>query len=101
MAATAQTPNSITAPIPLLAILVTLLLAAAGWANSLRTDVAELKSWKEQHTKQTADLLAEIRAKQASQDKQRADDFAQLTAQNALLSDKLTDIRIIIAAKIH
>lgn len=101
MAAPAQTSNTITVPLPLLAILVTLLLAAAGWANSLRTDVADLKSWKVEHVKQTADLLIEIRAKQASQDKQRADDFAQLTAQNAELSNKLTDIRLIIAAKIH
>lgn len=100
MTASATPSNALTVPIPLLAILVTLLLAGAGWANSLRTDVAELKSWKVEHTKLTADLLAEIRAKQASQDKQRADDFAQLTAQNAQLSDKLTDIRLIIAAKI-
>jgi hypothetical protein len=94
-------PNSITVPIPLLAILVTLLLAAGGWANSLRADVGELKSWKADHTKLSNDLLAEIRAKQATQDKERAEDFARLTAQNTLLSEKLTDIRLVIAAKIH
>ena len=98
---TASPPNSITLPIPLLAILVTLLIACGGWANSLRADVADLKSWKEAHTKQSADLLAEIKATQARQDKQRADDFAQLTAQNVLLAEKLTDIRSLFAAKIR
>ena len=97
--ATAPPPNSLTVPIPLLAILVTLLLACGGWANSLRADVAELKSWREQHQKQTETLLAEIRAKQASQDKQRADDFAQLTAQNATLLETLTQVRIQQAAQ--
>jgi hypothetical protein len=99
MAAPATPPNSITVPIPLLAILVTLILACGGWANSLRTDVADLRSWKEQHTRQAADQLADIKAKLEKQDKQRADDFAQLTAQNVALMETLTTVRIQLASK--
>ena len=92
--ATTPPSNSITVPLPLLAILVTLLVACGGWANSLRSDVAELKSWRVEHTKLSADLLAEIKAREAATDKQRADDFAQLTAQNAVLQETLTSVRI-------
>jgi hypothetical protein len=99
MAANATPPNSITLPIPLLGILITLLLGGAGWATSLRSDVVKLTEWKEQHTKMSTDLMGEIRAKQAQQDKQRADDFAQLTAQNVALMETLTTVRIQLASK--
>ena len=91
--------NTTTISTPLLAILVSLLLACAGWANSLRQDVSELKSWKEAHQKQTVERLAEIRGRDAELAKQQSDNAASFLAQTSAINETLTAVRIEQAAR--
>jgi hypothetical protein len=86
--------NSITLPWPLVAIMVTLLIACGSWANSLRGDVADLKSWKVEHTKQAADNLAEIKAGMRQTNDLVTATAAASTKQNAELQETLTTLRI-------
>ena len=91
--------NSITMPIPLLGVLLTLILALAGWGNSIRTDVVDLKAWKESHTREVSEnkaAIAEhfksietaIQVKADKDDKWRAD-----------IQETLTQIRIAVGAR--
>ena len=93
--------NSITLPWPFVAILVTLLIACGTWASSLRTDVADLKSWKVEHTKQAADNLADIRASLKQTNDLVTATAAASTKQNADLQETLTTVRIQMAARGH
>lgn len=98
--------NSLTLPLPLLGILVTLLLAVAGWGNSIRADVAankeqvaELKQWKAEHEKRAAEQLAQVLAANAKTETAAADYYARSTAQNAQIQETLTNVRITLASK--
>ena len=91
--------NSITLPFPLLAILLTAFLACAGWANSVRADVADLKTWKENHVREVSEskvayneqiksLRDAMQAKADKDEKWRAD-----------IQETLTQIRIAVGAR--
>lgn len=98
--------NSVTLPFPLLAILLTLLLALGGWGNSIRADVAEgqreraeLKQWKTEHEKRAGEQLQTIMAAIAKNEATAADNYARITAQNAAIQETVTTVRVAIAAR--
>ncbi|UOR06235.1 hypothetical protein MUN82_03865 [Hymenobacter aerilatus] len=91
--------NSITLPFPLLAIMVTIILALAGWGNSIRADVADLKTWKENHINEVRDnktaineqfkaMSAAMQAKSDKDEKWRSE-----------IQETLTQIRIAVGAR--
>ncbi len=91
--------NSITLPIPLLAILVTLLLALAGWGNSLRGDVGDLKTWREEYTKQQDAIHTQQNAALVEVKNMVLASSAENTKQNASIYETMTNIRIQLASK--
>ena len=93
--------NSVTLPIPLLGILVTLLLALAGWGNSLRQDVGDLKAWRVEHTKQAEANLSQLQSSIAKTNELISQEAAASTRQNAELQETLTTVRIQVAASLH
>jgi uncharacterized protein HemX len=98
--------NSITLPFPLLAILVTLGIAIAGWGASIRNDVAtskqqisELQNWKAEHSKKAEDLTKEIKESIAETNNRVATGNAQNSKDNAALQETLTNVRIQLASR--
>jgi hypothetical protein len=90
--------NSITLPFPLLAILVTLTIALAGWGNSLRGDVADLVSWKVEHMKQDEAIHAQQNGAIAEIKNMVQVNNAETAKANATFYEQLTNIRIQIAS---
>lgn len=91
--------NSITLPFPLLAILVTLLLAVAGWGNSLRGDVGDLKTWKEEHLKQDESIHVQQNAAIAEVKNMVQLNNTENTKANKDFMESLTNIRIQLASR--
>jgi hypothetical protein len=98
--------NSITLPFPLLAIIVTVFLAIAGWGASIRSDVAaakqevgKLQDWKADHIKEADSRLRELQASIAETKNMVITTGAASTKQNAELQETLTTVRIQLAAR--
>jgi type III secretory pathway component EscV len=98
--------NSITLPFPLLAILITLCLAVAGWGASIRSDVAaakqevsKLQDWKADHIRDGDKKLADLQAAIAENKNLTVSTAAASTKQNAELQETLTTVRIQLAAR--
>jgi hypothetical protein len=91
--------NSITLPFPLLAILVTLLIAVAGWGNSLRGDVGDLLTWKTEHLKQDEAIHAQQNAAIAEVKNMVQLNNTENTKANKDFMESLTNIRIQLASR--
>jgi hypothetical protein len=98
--------NSITLPFPLLAIILTVFLAIAGWGASIRSDVADakqrvntLQEWKAEHIKEADARLRELQAGIAETKAMISTTAAASTKQNAELQETLTTVRIQLAAR--
>jgi hypothetical protein len=98
--------NSITLPFPLLAIILTMFLAIAGWGASIRNDVSSMKEtnralldWKADHIKEADFRQRDLQAAIAETKAMISTTAAASTKQNAELQETLTTVRIQLAAR--
>lgn len=108
MTAPPQTANTNTFSMDyrVLTVSVTLIIVlAGGWINAVmrqgRADerIALLEAWKTEHTKASADLLAELRTSIKQTNDLVSATAAASTKQNAELQETLTTVRIQMAAR--
>jgi hypothetical protein len=98
--------NSITLPIPLLAIMLTAFLAVCGWGASIRSDVvtnkeaiSSLRGQLAEHTRLADASAAQFQTDIKDTKAMVVASSAENTKQNAAIQETMTTVRIQLAAR--